>query len=209
MPERSRSYPGGETSAASVWSEPGLVGLRMFPLAYPLDEFYVRAGRPLPAIEMAKPEEIPEPQRSLLVHHNDMTPTLAAFHASTIELRVLSRELRDDFYFREVVLLGDTPERPVEFGAIRINLALFAPAARRHILDERAPLGHLLRAHGIPHTSHPKGYFRLVADALMKEALKLEREETVYGRRNTLLDAVQRPLAEVVEILPAFRGPGP
>jgi hypothetical protein len=177
-------------------------------LAYPLDEFYLRSGRDLPAIEPVKPEEIPEPYRGLLVHHNDMTPTLAAFHASTIQLRVLSRELRDDFYFREVVLLSDGPVVPVEFGAIRINLALFSPAARRHILDERAPLGHLLRAHSIPHASQPKGYFRLPADALMMEALTLTKGYLLYGRRNTLLDSVHRPLAEVVEILPPVREPG-
>ena len=48
---------------------------------------------------------MPEPYRSLLAHNNDMTPTLSAFHARVIHLRVLSRQQRDDFYFREVVLV--------------------------------------------------------------------------------------------------------
>ena len=101
-----------------------------------------------------------------------------------------------------MVLLADGTENPVEFGAIRINLALFSPAARQHILEERSPLGHLLGLHSVPHSSRPKAFFRLRADALMTKALGLSEPHILYGRRNTLLDSVQRPLAEVVEILP-------
>jgi hypothetical protein len=46
------------------------------PYVYPLDEFYARSGLPLPRIERTSGEEVPEPYRSLLVHQNDMTPTL-------------------------------------------------------------------------------------------------------------------------------------
>jgi hypothetical protein len=178
---------------------------KVLPVAFPLDDFYMRAGLPLPAIEMVNGAEMPEPCRSLLVHNNDMTPTLAAYHASTIQLQVLSRQQRDDFYFREVVLLADGSEKAVEFGAIRINLALFSPAARQHILQERSPLGHLLGLHAVQHSSRPKAYFRLQADAFMVRALRLAQPAILYGRRNTLLDSVQRPLAEVVEILPPAR----
>jgi hypothetical protein len=178
---------------------------KVLPVAFPLDDFYMRAGLPLPPIETVSGAEVPEPCRSLLVHNNDMTPTLAAFHASTIQLEVLSRQQRDDFYFREVVLMADGTKKAVEFGAIRINLDLFSPAARQHILQERSPLGHLLGLHAVQHFSRPKAYFRLQADAFMTRALRLSHPEILYGRRNTLLDSVQRPLAEVVEILPPVK----
>ena len=61
----------------------------------------------------------------------------------------------------------------MEFGAIRINLALFAPAVRRYILDERVPLGHLLRVHSVRHSSRPKAFFRLHADPVMIRSLEL------------------------------------
>jgi len=186
----------------SVTEHRPIPGPKVLPIAYPLDDFYMRAGLPLPEIETVNPEAIPEPQRGLLVHNNDMTPTLAAFHASTIQLQVLSRQQRDDFYFREVVLLSEATGQPVEFGAIRINLALFSPSARHHILEERSPLGHLLGLHSVPHSSRPKAFFRLQADPFMRQALKMSGAELLFGRRNTLLDSVQRPLAEVVEILP-------
>ncbi|MFO1498830.1 MAG: hypothetical protein U1G07_10630 [Verrucomicrobiota bacterium] len=103
--------------------------MRALPAAYPLDDFYARARLPLPEIEMIEPAEMPEPYRRLLVHNNDMTPTLSAYHARVIHLRVLGRQYRDDYYFREVVLVTDETELPVEFGAIRINLALSDAAA--------------------------------------------------------------------------------
>ncbi len=170
--------------------------------AYPLDEFYRRAGLPLPLIETVTGADMPEPYRSLLVHQNDMTPTLSAYYARLIHLRVLSRHQRDGHYSREVLLVAEGRDAPIEFGAIRINLPLFAPAARRNILDERVPLGHLLRVHSVSHSSRPQAFFKLKADKLMQDALQLSGAHVLYGRRNTLLDTVQRPLAEVVEILP-------
>jgi len=207
MPDRSDARESNSELRPGVLTEQE--GPRVLPAAYPLDDFYVRAGLPLPALETVEPAHMPEPYRALLAHNNDMTPTLSAFHASIIHLRVLGREYRGDFYSREVVLLKEETDVPVEFGAIRINLALFAPAARRHILDERVPLGDLLRVHAVAHSSRPKAFFRLCSDALMMQALNLREPAVLYGRRNTLLDPVKRPLAEVVEILPPLDSGAP
>ena len=172
------------------------------PFAYPLDEFYAQAGRALPAIEAVPGDSIPEPYRMLLVHNNDMTPTLAKFHGHRLHLEVLRRQQRQDFYFREVVLLLDETDHRVEFGAIKINLALFPATARRLILEERLPLGEILGLQQIPHTSRPKAFFRLKADTFITDALTLSGSPQLFGRRNTLLDLENHPLAEIVEILP-------
>jgi hypothetical protein len=200
MPEPIHAFP--TVQAAMPLAEPKFPAPKVLPVAFPLDDFYGRAGLRLPTIETIEPDAMPEPYRSLLVHSRDMTPTLSAFHARIIQLRVLSRQQRDEFYFREVVLLAEGLDKAVEFGAIRINLARFAGPTRRHILDERVPLGDLLRIHSVPHSSRPKAFFRLQADELMVSALQLSRPEVLYGRRNTLLDAAEWPVAEVVEILP-------
>jgi chorismate-pyruvate lyase len=172
------------------------------PLIYPLDEFYARARRPLPAITAIPGTRMPEPYRSLLVHDQDMTPTLESFHGRNIHLELLSRQQRDDFYFREVVLLLDETELPVEFGAIKINLSAFPNAARREILEERLPLGHILSEHKIAHTSRPKAFLKVQSDDFINAALRLHGAHTLLGRRNTLLGASQHPIAEIVEILP-------
>jgi chorismate-pyruvate lyase len=177
------------------------------PFAYPLDEFYAQAGRVLPAISQVEGSAVPEPFASLLVHQNDMTPTLEKFHQEKIRLEVIGRQHRNDFYFREVVLLLENSGKRVEFGAIKINLALFPPAARRQILEEQAPLGRILHEHGIFHTSRPKAFLRITPDDFIKGALGLTSDEPLFGRRNTLSDSVQRPLAEIVEILPPSHKP--
>lgn len=172
------------------------------PVMHPLDDFYNQAGLTLPPFQVVPGPELPEPHRSLLDHADDMTPTLERFHGTPIGLRVLRREQRGDYYHREVVLLGGAGNRPVEFGAIKISLGLFPPAARRDILEERAPLGGLLARHKLRHTSKPKAFFKVVPDAFIRESLGLADDAPLYGRRNTLFDPHHRPLAEIIEILP-------
>ncbi|MDB6111741.1 MAG: hypothetical protein JWR69_3491 [Pedosphaera sp.] len=173
-----------------------------FALVHPLDEFYKLAGQPLPPLVAVDGEAVPEPYKRLLVHQNDMTPTLEAFYRGRLHLQVLGRRQKDDSYFREVILLLNATNQPVEFGAIKINLALFPPAAREQILKEELPLGHILEECKILHTSRPRAFLRLASDRLISEVLKLTGAQMLYGRRNTLFDPQGFPLAEIVEILP-------
>lgn len=175
------------------------------PFAYPLDDFYAKAGRLLPRIVAVNGAELPEPQRTLLVHDSDMTPTLEKFHGEDIHLRVIRSEERDGAYYREVVLLLPRTKRAVEFGAIKIYLGLFPPAAQKSILEEDLPLGTVLARFKVKHTSRPKAYLKIDADDFICQALSLKSGQTLYGRRNTLFDPQQRPLAEIVEILPPIR----
>jgi len=46
------------------------------PLLYPLDDVYTYLGRKLPTIESLDGDLMPDPYKLLLVHENDMTPTL-------------------------------------------------------------------------------------------------------------------------------------
>jgi hypothetical protein len=95
----------------------------------------------------------------------------------------------------------------VEFGAIRIDLSLFVPGARRLILDEHLPLGHILKDCGVAHSSRPKAFLRVESDEFMNGLLELSGENTLFGRRNTLFDPQHRALAEIVEILPPTETP--
>lgn len=175
-------------------------------IAYPLDEFYARSRLNLPPLDQIDGEAMPEPYKSLLVHERDMTSTLENFHKAGIHLRLVSRRQQGEEYFREVVLVLDGSEKPVEFGAIRINLALFPPDARAAILEERYPLGHLLKDFTIDYQSRPKAFLRLASDKTINEFLKLTGAHRLYGRRNTLLNPAGEALADIVEILPPAAG---
>ncbi len=183
-------------------NQSSVTSAEVLPFAYPLDDFYALAKRPLPAIEQIDGAEMPEPYRKLLVHNDDMTPTLEKFHDARIYLNVISRQTRGDFYFREVILLTQRTRTPVEFGAIKINLGLLPTGARRLILEEQEPFGTILTEFKFVHTCRPKAFLRIDADSFIKGALQLHGKQELFGRRNTLYDPHHFPLAEIVEILP-------
>lgn len=174
-------------------------------IAHPLDRFYARSGLPLPALRRLAADQVPEPYHSLLVHRRDMTSTLESFHGESVHLHVVGRDRSNGEYFREVVLRLDGNDRPVEFGAIKINLDLFPKAAQAQILKEHLPLGRILKDCVIDYSSQPQAYLRITSDAMMNDLLALRQTQALYGRRNTLFDPQGRRLAEIVEILPPIQ----
>lgn len=169
---------------------------------YPLEEYYLRHRLKPPQITRVEPGEVPEPYRALLVHDRDMTSRLESFHKRKIHIRVVGRHNHGNEYFREVVLELDGSLKPVEFGAIKIYLDLFPQEAREEVLRAERPLGRILHTFEIGFTSRPSAYLRVSADAFIGGALGLRGKHSLFGRRNTLWDAWERPLAEIVEILP-------
>lgn len=177
------------------------------PPLFPLSEFYARTSLAFPEFERVPADRVPEPYRTLLVHNNDMTPTLERFHGGEIYIHALSSERREDGYFREVVLHRSDDDQPVEFGANCINLTLFTPEARWMILQEKVPLGRILKDHQIQHVTRALDCFRIAPDELICHALKLPAPVSLFGRQAILCDLQQRPLSQVVEILPPVAAP--
>jgi len=172
---------------------------------FPLKEFYTRAKLPLPRIEAISAEQVPEPYKSLLVHANDMTPTLEGYHKSDIHLEILSRERRGDFYFREVVLRLNGSERAVEFGANKVYVARFPDEAQDLILQEQMPLGRVLKECGVRHRTEARAFLRVESDAIINQAFDLDKPTELFGRKAVISDVQGRPLSEIVEILPPMR----
>ena len=170
----------------------------------PLLYFYSQKGdRSLKFCEILA-ENIPEPYKSLLVHDKDMTPTLETYYRETIHLRILNKAMLNSIYMRKVLLLLDSNEKPVEFGAIRIYIDRFSTQAQKHIVDGYRPLGGVLHSEHIPHSSGPTSYFMLEGTAEIIKALEVSEPTMLYGRCNTIRNADMLPLAEIVEILPAL-----
>jgi hypothetical protein len=146
--------------------------------------------------------DVPDPYRTLLVHRTDMTSTLENYYNEKLRVDVLGCRTRGQEYFREVALLLEQSGRRVEFGAIKIMLDLFPAEVRQEILRERQPLGRILTESAVEFSSQPRGYLRLISDNFINQTLDLKGPHILYGRRNTLVDPWDRPLAEIVEILP-------
>ena len=169
---------------------------------YPLVESYQAAGQALPNIHRIEEWDMPQPYRRLLAHDNDMTSTLEHFHKAGIHVRAMEHFTDGLIYRREVVLLLDGTEEPVEFGSIRIRLTRFPAGAQRLIREAYQPLGAILQRCHIDFTSRPKGYIRVETDDVINMALGLSGRQWLYGRCNGLYNLERKILADIVEILP-------
>lgn len=168
----------------------------------PFHFFYEKSDTPLPDFTFLDKAEMPYPYRSMLVHENDMTPTLAAFHHSKLYLEVHEHERANDYLIRLVTLHAASDDRPVEFGAIGIHLDGFPDKVRDLIVEGNLPLGGILGEYQVEHSGSPTAFFSVPADALIAKALHQTPGETLYGRCNELLDSDGMAIADIVEILP-------
>ena len=169
-------------------------------LLYPLSLFRRNDSRELPPFEVIDGAAMPEPYRSLLVHHGDMTSRLEAFHRGTIVLEVLQREETPMAYRREVVLHVEEVGTPVEYGAIEIDLSAFDGQVRETIVEAHLPLGGVLNHYGVSYRSEPRAYIKLGQDEIMDQLFGVA-DAVHYGRCNVLLGEEDRVLARIVEVL--------
>ena len=173
-------------------------------MLWPLSCFYDEFQLPLPEIRRAESWELPEPEKSLLVHERDMTPTLEAAHGGKLQVRVLRYAASPEAVTRLVTLeIAGTPE-PVGVGAIHIFMSRLPPEAKERVLGLREPLGRILQETGVTHYSRPVAYFHVTPDRVLMEALGMREPRVSHGRRNTIWNTSDEELAEVVEILPPF-----
>lgn len=168
---------------------------------YPLTLFYEQTGDPLPTYERIDGAAIPQPQRSLLVHDRDMTPTLEAHYKDRIQLAPLVVQSHDTSIMRQVVLYSEKYKTPVEFGAIWINLALLESGPAEQVRSCSAPLGAILHDHQIPHASQPSLFLQIQPDELICHSLAIDAPTTLYGRQNSLTTPDGETIADVLEIL--------
>jgi hypothetical protein len=70
------------------------------------------------------------------------------------------------------------------------------------VLREHLPLGTILARYKIEHLSRPKAFLKVRSDEFINRVLGISGNHMLYGRRNTLSNPQQHPIAEIVEILP-------
>ena len=170
-------------------------------LLYPLDFIYTRGGVTLPTAKAISPYDIPLPYRSLLVHESDMTITLEQHFGGRITLRTLSTFAHGGWYFRRVLLALEYSGRPVEMGALRINLRAFRPGVRAQILRNTIPLGRLLRDARVDFKSQATRFLRLTPNSEMLGVFWMREPRPLYGRQTEVL-LKGHHIGDIVEVLP-------
>ena len=170
---------------------------------YPLSMFRLTRGVSKLSYQSIEGIEVPRPFLDLLVHSGDMTSRLEEFHGGPIKVRKLSSSSDGRAYFREVVLNTVAEGKPVEYGAIEINLVSFPEEIREEILAAERPLGGILNDHRLSYSSAPRAFLKVNADAEVREALGLdESADVLYGRSNAITGFNGESYARIVEILP-------
>ena len=170
-------------------------------ILHPLPLLYEAAAHPLPDFDLVDQNALPPAAHRLLVHTGDMTSKLEEYFADEMSLRVLQCDHSAEHYRREVVLCCSRTEMPVEYGAIEIELASFDESLRREIELGKSPLGGLLNRHRIRYRSRPRGFLRVTPDLRLSKIFQLPAPVVLFGRTNQLLDAQDRVLASIVEVL--------
>lgn len=160
----------------------------------------------LPACDAIAPDEMPEPHRALLAHHNHMTVTLEDFIGAPVNVSVLTSRRSGNRYARKIMLTNSQTGKVVMCGIMRFNFAHCSDAVRDKILEERTPLGRILIEHGVMRRVTTHALLRITPNEEMKRAFGLHDDAPVYGRFATIF-CDNEPAVDLLEITaPSIEG---
>jgi hypothetical protein len=171
-------------------------------ILFPLDLVYLRAGIALPKAKIASPYDIPLPYRSLLVHESDMTLTLEQHFGGRVALRVLSTYHSTHWYLRRVLLVQEYSGRPVQMGAIRMNLNMLKPRIRAQVFRNEVPFGRILRDAGVGFRTQSNVFLKVISNSEMMGVFWMREPRTLYGRQTEVFSAVGAKIGDIIEVLP-------
>ena len=170
-------------------------------LLFPLDLTYKRAGVEGPSATAISPSSIPPPYRELLAHEHSMTAMLERHFGVRVALRSMFTMSRGRWYFRRVVLAREDSGRPVEMGAIHMNLERLSRSVRAQILRHQVPIGRVLDDGSVRYLSRPRKFLAITPNSEMMALFWMREPRTLYGRQ-TELSVDGRVIGDIVEILP-------
>jgi chorismate-pyruvate lyase len=154
----------------------------------------------LPEHETVPADEVPEPYYGLLVHEHHMTVTVESHHGGPVDVRILARHQQGDVYARKILLELQRDRRVVQFGIMKIDLAVCGRAVREEILAGQTPLGRILIEHNVLRRIEPTSYLRVIPGSAMMRWFGLERPKPTYGRL-ALIHCNGQPAVELLEIV--------
>lgn len=188
--------------------------------AHDIGDLYGLFGRRAPEAVVVPRAAVPQPQRDLLDHEDHMTVTLEAHHGDLVDVEVLDRVAYDGRYARRILLRRATgPEcapspksgAVVMFGIVLLDFRFATEGARREILGESTPLGHVLIRHSRLRRISTHCLLEIEPDEELRRHFGLGACVTgeggrsrVHGRLATIF-CDEQPAVELLEVVP----PGP
>ncbi|MYA07851.1 MAG: hypothetical protein F4060_11675 [Holophagales bacterium] len=183
--------------------------------AHDIGDLYGLFGRRAPEAVVVPRAAVPQPQRALLDHEDHMTVTLEAHHGGVVDVDVLDRVAYDGRYARRILLRCATgpgrgpssrPAAVVMFGIVLIDFRFTTEAARREVLSEATPLGHVLIRHSRLRRISTHCLLEIEPDREMRRHFGLGdrvdcKGSPVHGRLATIF-CDGRPAVELLEVVP-------
>lgn len=148
--------------------------------------------------KLVEPDEVPEPQRSLLNHDHHMTVTVEKFHSSPVDVVVLQEHRNENFYSREICLNRQSDHQTVQYGIVRLNFNHLDEPVQAEILDKSKPLGRILIENEVLRCVRLLSLYRVSPADVLRSKLQFDMD--VYGR-TAIIYCNQEPAIELLEIV--------
>lgn len=184
----------GTTSAGGAGS-PGTPDVKIEQL---LDTFY---GGAVSRLGDFRPvAKVPPPLDRLLDHNEHMTVTVEAFHRQKVDVVVHRCERYDNWYAREITLVGGRSGRVVQYGIVRLDVDTLDEDVWRRIESQEVPLGRVLIEHNVLREVQLCELWQVSAGESLAERLEIEAGDLVYGRTARIY-CNGEPAIELLEIV--------
>jgi len=144
--------------------------------------------------------ELPWAFGELLAHHGHMTRKLTAFHGGPVSLDVLRHVRKEDVYSRQILLRASGNRAVVEFGIVRLNLAVTDDEVRAVIEARQTPLGDILNRYNVLTRVEPMWFLRFDPQGLLAECFDRMAGDALYGRIGVIYFN-EHPAVELLEIV--------
>jgi hypothetical protein len=153
-----------------------------------------------PECSIVQPENIPNPQDELLVHHQHMTVVLEKHHGKPVQVQVLEESIEGNFYRRKISLTPIGSEKVVEWGIVRLDLRYMPKNVAAEIREKRTPLGAILIKHKVHRRVKPRYFLRFPDGSAVLKLFAPEPQGLLYGRLGTIY-CDNEPCIELLEIV--------
>lgn len=155
---------------------------------------------PLGRFSAVSSDEMPATYRELLDHEHHMTVTVENFHRSPVDVQVLQKVKTAKHYARMILLRRQSDQQVVQFGIVRLTLAMLSDPVRREIEAEQTPLGRVLIQHDVMRRIRLSQLWRVAPGPDLCYWFSLAAPVETFGR-TAMIDCDGEPAIELLEIV--------
>ena len=143
---------------------------------------------------------VPSEYRRLLAHNEHMTVAMEAHHESLVDVEILESLQDKHTYARKILLRRQKDAAVVQFGILRLDLALLEDAVRDEILSGKRPLGRILVRHNVMRSVRLETLWHVHLGSELAALFEATKGISTFGRSATI-ELNGKKAVEVLEIV--------